>query len=600
MAAHHSISRMTILAFSACVLGPIGCAPDRPPPTPGPAPAPTLDLPTVSPPYKGGPPPISGGTLLVLHDGHTAVASDPDRARISIVDLNTKTLRAQVPLQPGDEPGRIAEDGGGRAFVVLRGGGALLTLDLSTGSVTARRSVCAAPRGVAYDAVMAAVHVACAGGELLTLPAVGDQPLRTLRLDDDLRDVVVQGDSLLVSRFRSAQVLIVGPDGGVQRLQPAIVTSPVQMEPAVAWRMVPLPGGGVALAHQRATTATVPTVPGGYGSVQMCMGAGLMSTAVTVIDSHGTVSTSPVLTEAVLPVDVAISHDWTELTLVAAGNATPGASFQVLGGAIKDLASNSAPQCASATPVVGAPKQGVVAVAYDGTDRVIVQTREPPTLQIFPDGTVIGLQGDTITNAGHDLFHAATPAFIACASCHPEGGDDGRVWNFTPIGPRRTKAVHGGLLGTEPFHWGGDMKDFPTLAQNVFTGRMSGGPLSQDQIDAMATWLDVQRLPSLAPPSDSAAVARGNALFHDNTVGCVNCHSGTRFTNQQLVDVGTGGTFKVPSLHGVAWRAPYLHDGRAVTLRDRFGPNGGADQHGHTSQLSLDQIGDLVAYLQTL
>ncbi|MSP60455.1 MAG: hypothetical protein EXR72_08945 [Myxococcales bacterium] len=33
------------------------------------------------------PPPLSGGTLIVLHDGHTAVASDPERDTISVVDL---------------------------------------------------------------------------------------------------------------------------------------------------------------------------------------------------------------------------------------------------------------------------------------------------------------------------------------------------------------------------------------------------------------------------------------------------------------------------------------------------------------------------------
>ena len=33
------------------------------------------------------PPAISGGTLRVLRDGHTAVAADPDRDRVYIVDL---------------------------------------------------------------------------------------------------------------------------------------------------------------------------------------------------------------------------------------------------------------------------------------------------------------------------------------------------------------------------------------------------------------------------------------------------------------------------------------------------------------------------------
>ena len=66
------------------------------------------------------------------------------------------------------------------------------------------------------------------------------------------------------------------------------------------------------------------------------------------------------------------------------------------------------------------------------------------------------------------------------------------------------------------------------------------------------------------------------------------------------VDVGTGGKLQVPSLRGVSLRAPYMHDGCAPTLHDRFGACGGGDKHGVTSGLSPSQIDDLVAYLTTL
>jgi len=71
------------------------------------------------------------------------------------------------------------------------------------------------------------------------------------------------------------------------------------------------------------------------------------------------------------------------------------------------------------------------------------------------------------------------------------------------------------------------------------------------------------------------------------------CASGT-------ANVGTGGTFKVPSLVGVGARAPFLHDGCAATLMDRFTTCGGGDLHGKTSQLTPAQLSDLVAYLETL
>jgi cytochrome c peroxidase len=84
-------------------------------------------------------------------------------------------------------------------------------------------------------------------------------------------------------------------------------------------------------------------------------------------------------------------------------------------------------------------------------------------------------------------------------------------------------------------------------------------------------------------------------------VGCVTCHSGPQFSTHKLVDVGTGGVFKVPSLNGVGYRAPFLHDGCAATLTDRFSATcGGGDNHGTTQQLDAGQIADLVAYLESL
>jgi cytochrome c peroxidase len=105
---------------------------------------------------------------------------------------------------------------------------------------------------------------------------------------------------------------------------------------------------------------------------------------------------------------------------------------------------------------------------------------------------------------------------------------------------------------------------------------------------------------SAPPMRDAAAVQRGLALFQDAQIGCSTCHNGPKLTNNQTVDVGTGGQFQVPWLVGVAARAPFLHNGCIITLQDRFGPWAGGDQHGKTSQLTAAQINDLVAYLESL
>jgi cytochrome c peroxidase len=241
----------------------------------------------------------------------------------------------------------------------------------------------------------------------------------------------------------------------------------------------------------------------------------------------------------------------------------------------------------------------VTAVAWTPSGDLLYQTREPAALQL-PGGASVVLSAISREDTGHTIFHANAGGGIACASCHPEGGDDARTWTFD-LGPRRTQSPRGGILGTEPFHWDGDMADFPTLVVAVFEGRMGGPPLLPDQITALGRWVGALPLLPQSPPPDSAAVARGAQLFADGSgPACNVCHTGPALTNNATIDVGTGGRFQVPSLRGVAWRAPFMHDGRAATLRDRFGPAGGGDRHGFTSPLSPSQIDDLIAYLETL
>jgi hypothetical protein len=58
---------------------------------------------------------------------------------------------------------------------------------------------------------------------------------------------------------------------------------------------------------------------------------------------------------------------------------------------------------------------------------------------------------------GRKLFHAANDERVssdgrACASCHPDGRDDGLVWP-TPHGPRQTIFLAGRLDRGAPFGW---------------------------------------------------------------------------------------------------------------------------------------------------
>jgi cytochrome c peroxidase len=74
---------------------------------------------------------------------------------------------------------------------------------------------------------------------------------------------------------------------------------------------------------------------------------------------------------------------------------------------------------------------------------------------------------------------------------------------------------------------------------------------------------------------------------------------GYQGTNNTTVSVNTDGQFQVPRLRELDYRAPYLHDGRAHTLEERFTAVGGGDQHGVTSGLSPAQLADLIVYLRS-
>ncbi len=204
---------------------------------------------------------------------------------------------------------------------------------------------------------------------------------------------------------------------------------------------------------------------------------------------------------------------------------------------------------------------------------------------------------------GSATFHTSWTG-VACASCHPEGREDGHTWRFDGLGLRRSQSLAGGVMHRAPFHWRGEFPDFPALVNDVLVGRMTGDAPNVLQVQEFARWLDSLPAPAASPTGTAAQIGHGKTLFESPDVGCTTCHAGPYLTNDQRVDVGTGNSFQVPSLVGVSARAPFFHDGCAKTLQDRFDPakascNGG-DRHGHTSQLSADDVRDLIAYLETL
>ena len=591
------------------------------------------------------PPPITGGTLAVLDDD-TAVAADPDRDRVMIVDLESRTAR-EVALSPGDEPGRAVSGGSGLAHVVLRGADAVVTIDTATGAVVRRRSTCREPRGIALDPLPNDLHVACASGQLITFGGDASTPTRTMDAGVDLRDVVLApGGVLIVTRFKSTEVLRVPVTGDVVPLSAAaparrLVGTPdgareVHLAPAVAWRTVAAADGAVVMVHQRGQDEEVvlsePTVsrPSSYGgvgdpTVSLASCTSIVETAVTMIDRDGRARTSGGIAGSVLPVDVAVDADG-RIAIANAGARDPhmprplvlvrdehGESELPLDAALppatsvtlmttRELTEDVGMVC-SRPPQVFTVPEPVTAVAFTpSTGLLLAQTREPARLYLLDVRAggvrdVIELGGEPRLDTGHELFHRDTGAGIACASCHPEGSEDGHVWRFSGLGPRRTQALDVGLAGTAPFHWDGELRDLGHLMEEVFVGRMGGVHQTDARLSALEGFLfGLESKAAIRDPSDPAVVA-GRAVFE--RAGCGDCHSGASLTTNETVDVGTGGAFQVPSLVGIGYRAPFLHDGCAATLEQRFDPSCGGSAHGAASS-SDAEVESLVAYLESL
>jgi hypothetical protein len=567
--------------------------------------------------------PIAGGTLLVTKDGH-AIASDPDRDMVHVVDLARHKVTS-VALQEGDEPGRVIEGPDGTAFVTARRGGVVLAVDTAQG--TARRfPVCAAPRGIAYDATVSKLYVACRSGVLAVADAATGRVTARHRLDGDLRDVLLSGDDLVVTRFKTAEMLVVSREGKVLRraapnlaAKSASTTAPsaaAAFTPAVAFRTLSLPGGGVLVGHVDSSNTTLPSGAGAYYGASC--GGSVADLSVTVMDPYSGTERASISTlsanrlgGATGPLDVALSPDGTRVAMLATGNSwvpTNGGFGAAARANLWLTSSNDLKNGSFVTPCVGASTSSTstvlvggepVAVAFDAEGHWVTQSREPAQLQL-EGGETISLAGDSRFDTGFAMFHMNTGGGIACTSCHPEAGEDGHTWNFS-VGPRRSQTLEGGASARAPFHWTGDLTTFDSLVDEVMLKRMSLlADVAPQQRDALRDWIDSVPKASTADDLDTDAVERGRALFNDKDVACATCHSGPDFTDNALHDVGTGSAFITPSLIDVNVRAPLFHDGCAATLQARFGLCGGGDAHGHTSKLTSAQEADLVAFMQSL
>lgn len=244
--------------------------------------------------------------------------------------------------------------------------------------------------------------------------------------------------------------------------------------------------------------------------------------------------------------------------------------------------------------------------------------------------STIDLGGPKTINAirrGERLFYTAEFAFhgaFGCSNCHIDSTVDGLQWDLEPDGFGKDivdNRLLENLAGTEPFKWNGGNPNMPTecgpRTEKFFFRSQS---FNDQQLTDLVTYVyslpyrpNRNRLPNgeLTPAQE-----RGKAIFERTqskakrpipvSNQCGYCHSGPKYTNQQVFDVGTGRPsdrsplIDVPQLPNISDSAPYLHDGSARSLEEIWTIYNPKDQHGVTNDLTKDELNDLIEYLKTL
>jgi cytochrome c peroxidase len=101
------------------------------------------------------------------------------------------------------------------------------------------------------------------------------------------------------------------------------------------------------------------------------------------------------------------------------------------------------------------------------------------------------------------------------------------------------------------------------------------------------------------------AAERGKTLFNDKA-RCAGCHPAPLFTDKKMHNINVlsrsepDGRYDTPSLIEGHRTSPYLHDGRAVTLKQVFTDHDKQGRHGKTNLLTDVELDDLVAFLRSL
>jgi YVTN family beta-propeller protein len=220
----------------------------------------------------------------------------------------------------------------------------------------------------------------------------------------------------------------------------------------------------------------------------------------------------------------------------------------------------------------------------------------------------------TPARKGEMFFHDAALCFQhwqSCSSCHPDARADGLNWDLLNDGignPKNTRSLL--LAHKTPPAMSTGVRDSAEMAVRAGIRHIQFMVRPEEDAVAIDRYLkSLEPVPSpyltrdwlSKKPKPSKAARRGKKVF--KKANCTSCHPGPLGTDLQKYNVGTGKgreqeqAFDTPTLVEVWRTAPYLHDGRAVTIKDMLVEHNIDDKHGRTSGLTEKQIADLAEFV---
>jgi YVTN family beta-propeller protein len=229
----------------------------------------------------------------------------------------------------------------------------------------------------------------------------------------------------------------------------------------------------------------------------------------------------------------------------------------------------------------------------------------------------------SLVRRGEVLFHEAERShnqWYSCNTCHSEGHTSGLDFDTLNDGRQDLSMAHlrsrkkvpslRRVTKTKPWTWHGWQTSLDDSMIESFTKSMQGTKPKPEEVKALVAYLDTldyPRNPHLAPDGSlTPAAQRGQDVYRSAKAACNTCHGGPEFTDGKIHEVGLEERddayrgYNPPSLRGVYDKDPYLHDGRAKTLRDVLsGPHSAEDVTG-LGELSSQELDDLIAYLKSL